>query len=451
MPYYRTIGQVTDSYRTKRYRDDSSVINCIRAAKGSGLYNDDFERRVLDVANTVSRVRLKWFFHNVEYHFNNPDFDFAKCADLFLEVHDQLGPMAAGWFSSTYSFALEKGVDSEKLFYALEAAVQAKGKTFGARFVANLPNVLSQGVQTRPYVDACARIYELGGFGLLYPFTLSVPEVMKRDVSADEFAGIIEQADGLAGPAAARNLAKDAASVIDSGYDPWEILADARNVSQSRNTAGYYVSAFTRLVVSSNEIHIEIEGSLELDPRIQFMSFLPTVGERIKQLRAKREAINPEIFRENYESLLEIGQGAAVFHATAALMQKHEARNWIFPVGDDYKYFSQTPRRLKAFHSNVPNKTFWRAMWFVPKMRQPYRDRTCMYMSRMLDEIEASMQDNGQEASESAIAYTNSTSRRQHVTSLIVPRRFFAGGDYEIDYEPTEADMKFLDAWQSEE
>jgi len=104
------------------------------------------------------------------------------------------------------------------------------------------------------------------------------------DVSADEFAGIIEQADGLAGPAAAKSLARDAASVIDSGYDPWEILADARNVSQSRNTAGYYVSAFTRLVVSSNEIHIEIEErALPLSPMPFIMDIYKMIGENFKK------------------------------------------------------------------------------------------------------------------------------------------------------------------------
>lgn len=432
--YYQSVDSLLASKSSPNY-SKSPVVYCIEAARESGLYNDEFERRVLRVANIASSTRLKWFFQNVETHFQDPKFDFNTYADLFLAAYSELGPIAAGWFGSTYSFAMERGVDPHRLFNGIEAAVNAKGKTFGARFVANLPNVLSHGINTTTYLDACVSLYEAGGFDLMMPFTRNAHSMMGHGMSTQEFADLALQTLQTAGPIATRNSLRKVPSLIEAGYDPWEILADAKSIPGNVNTAGWYVSGYTDLAIYAREVEKEIEGMAHIDPRTRFMSFLPTVGEKAKQLHAKREAIDPNSFAENYRSLLEIGQGASTFHTFGASMQKHDCKNWILYMSDDYKYHFQIPRRIRAFRENVPRKTFWSAMWFVPKMNQPTRNKTARYMVHMMDEIEDSISDHGQEVTESAIKYTHKVSRRERsgVKSLIVPRRFFVGGEYVCD------------------
>ena len=432
---YETVDQLLASKSNPRY-NKSPIVRGIEAARQSGLYNKDFEERVLRVANTASPTRLKRFFYNIEIQLHDSKFDFNTYADLFLAAYNESGPLAAGWFGSTYSFAMEKGLDPHRLFYGIEAAVDAKGKKFGARVVANLPNVLSKGINTGPYIKSCARVYDAGGFDLLMPFTRNAALALERGMSTEELADITEHTLQIAGPVTTRRFIETVGSLIDAGYDPWEILADATTISGGRrNTASWYISGYNDLAIYAREVEKETEGMQHIDPRTRFMDFLPTVGEKEQKLGAKRTAIDPNLFAENYRRLLDIGQGAATFHAFGALMQKHDCKNWILPINDDYKYFFQTPQRLRGFRSAVPKGIFWTAMWFVPKINQPTRNKTARHMLHMLDEIEECFLEHGQEAADSSIKYTHKISRRQQlgVKSLIVPRRFFVGGEYVFD------------------
>ncbi|GEM_PF-6820903 len=422
----RPIESIEQLERCCHYETAEAIASGIHRAQETGIYTkgNDFEKHVLQVANSVGHVSLERFFENSSKHMGEAWFDFDKYAELFLAAHKEFGHLTGDYFSLRYIAALERGLQPEEYYNHVRRAVEEGGKRFGSLYAYVLPEVLGEGVKAGDFMDEMLAVYLTGRLRVLKPYALNAAHMQRMGVETYNFAQISEWAAEQFGKETASWIIMNIPHAVKAGYNPSRFLLQCTKMSRKggEQAAKWYASWLGGLLKIKEKISEHHRKTEELVTRFKD----PEFHDALDFWEDMEQNFDPLKYKENYSAVLDsAGQSAAT--AYTLLLPK------VYYCGDHEKlksqlrtYCEELPERFAGFKKSVSKKVFSSAMWFLPKIS--YVENAVA----MLDSIETATKKLDDKKVVEAIKYTYGCAKRGATSWVLV----FPGGHIDMETDP---------------
>lgn len=406
--------------------DDTLMYPLKRIVK-KGLWQDEIGEAIaemIEIGNGKSGLYAQRLIENCTPYLENPNFSFPQYHKLFGRALRHFGLRAGSYFGRSYGRLFELGVDPEEYYQLVDKAAET-GKLFAAWYAYSLPGVVEAEGKPNVFLAHAERICKWHGFiPLGKSFLLATAEMLRSGVSIPDFSLQTSKATDIFGKKPASWLVRAMANSAIINYPHQELIEDAQEILKIKgpdkgpSAVGWFASGLMGIEASKKRIR-EVIARLEerLKPGVEDRS---RIEGSIKFYREIERIFDSNHFESSYKKgflkLLELKSLSAVtFYSLCVGANRFSLDiERISLDAEQVKTFLELPDRVISFRDQVSRTVFSKAMWFVPKISYGWSS-----IVELLQEIERSVKEKGDELTINAIKYTWGVKKRGESSSRL--------------------------------